>query len=77
MTEEFDLSSKIEGIFKESKGCLYHKQVKKDVKEFIRLLKKELVCDFCKKHPSYNGMCSQCFNAGAKIDKLLGEELSK
>jgi len=48
---------------------------KSDVKEFIRKLKEELVCDFCKNHPKYNRMCSACDNAGIKIDKLAGEDL--
>ncbi len=43
--------------------------------EFIRRLKDKLVCEFCKEMPDYTGMCSACFNAGIKIDKLAGQSL--
>ena len=45
-------------------------------KEFIKALKEELVCPFCKRNPSYRGTCTECFNAGIKIDELAGKELT-
>ena len=48
-----------------------------DIKDSIKKLKEELVCDFCKKHPDYNGMCSGCFNAGIIINQIFGRRLSE
>lgn len=68
-TEKFNLSSKLE--YASDGFCgdnSYDYLYKEDVKEFIRLLKKNLcLCD------SFNTYCDAC----NEIDKLAGEDLIK
>ena len=68
MKEEFNLSEKIEEIFKENSGCWFHKQVRKNIKEFIKKIRLMFAEEYC-----FSNEVFITFNDN--IDKLAGEDL--
>jgi len=68
------LSEKIEG-YALGNGHDATKLRVEDVREVVLRLKEELCCHFCKSNPLYTGVCTECHNAGIKIDEIFGEKL--